>query len=149
MINKKYSFLYKKPFISSFHEYSSHADTCCFIVRHPAHVQFVAQTIGKITKPICLASPSNAVAYMGVRNWLALIQETSYLLPPNSTHILDCCDHGGLAMAALRLGQPIILFDSASPQLKTIQERAASVQSLVITHLPVAFDLTEVKFTST
>ncbi|MDI2089900.1 hypothetical protein [Commensalibacter oyaizuii] len=118
-----------------------------FIVNHIAHIYFIAEIIKKTSFSINLISPENAITYLGVRWWQSFVTRASPILSNNiATNILDCGDHGGLAMAALRLGQRHILFDSSSPQLSVIQDRAQQIHAQVITQKPYSFDLTQLVF---
>lgn len=157
MTENPYIFLQKKTFTTALNDYLIHTPTPCFIVNHLAHIYFIAEIAGKTSSIIkntqktgfsfYLLSPPNAAAYLGIRWWLSFINKATPIIHQYYvTHILDCFDHAGLAMAALRLGQKHILFDSAAPQVKAIHNRASMLNAAIIENKPNAFNLLDLSF---
>lgn len=108
-------------------------------------ITFLKQNIAKQTKYLQFLSSLNAAAYLGVRGWLALMKLTQKVLRIVPDHMLDCGCNGGLAMAALRLGQKKIIFDSTSPQFKTLVYRATDLNSQILPSRPKSLDLASPK----
>lgn len=83
---------------------------------------------------------------MGVRWWMQLIKFGKQLFSNPTDDALDCYDNAGLALAALRLGQKKILFNSKSKQFNLLKNRAESLQATILTKRSESFDLTELRF---
>ena len=88
--------------------------------------------------PVTLLSAPAAAVWAGVGWWQALVQAAAVAQPATSHHdILDCGASPGRAMAALRMGQRIIILDPACPAFA----RVASLGAIVLTQRPPALDL--------
>lgn len=157
MTENPYTFLQKKTLTTALNDYLTPTPTPCFIVSHLAHIYFIAEIAKKTSFIIkntqktsfsfCLLSPPNAATYLGIRWWLSFVNKAVPVLHQYSVfHILDCFDHAGLAMAALRLGQKHILFDSTAPQIKILHNRAAMLNAMIIENKPNAFSLLDLSF---
>lgn len=157
MIENPYTFLPQKSFTTTLTHYLMNERIPCFVVNHLAHVYFIAEIAKKTsfiikktqknTPSLYLLSPQNAISYMGVRWWLSFIHQTSPILSQYViTDILDCYDHAGFAMAALRAGQKYILFDNTSTQFKNLQNRATSMNVTIMDIKPNSFNLLDLNF---
>lgn len=157
MIENPYIFSPQKSFTTTLNHYLIQTQTPCFVVNHFAHIYFIAEIAKKTsyiikktqknTPSLYLLSPPNAVSYFGVRWWLSFVHKSTPILSEyNIIDILDCYDHAGFAMAAIRTGQKHILFEATSPQLKNLQNRAQSTNAKIIDTKPQSFDLLDLNF---
>ncbi|MDI2113380.1 hypothetical protein [Commensalibacter nepenthis] len=149
--------MHKKTFTTALNQYLTQVKTPCFVVNHLAHIYFIAEIAKKTSinarntfenDPVfSIISPPNAVTYLGVRWWLAFISQALMILPQQKfINILDCYDHAGLAMAAIREGQQYILFESTSPYFITLNNRAQNSNTQIISTKPNPFDLLNLRF---
>ncbi|CAI3927727.1 unnamed protein product [Commensalibacter communis] len=157
MTENPYIFVQKKTFTTALNHYLIQTELPCFVVNHLAHIYFIAEFIKKTSinprntsensPSFSIISPPNAVTYLGVRWWLAFINTASTILPrKNFVNILDCYDHAGLAMAAIREGQKYILFESESPHSSLLKNRAEQTNTIFITNKPSSFNLLTLSF---
>jgi hypothetical protein len=86
--------------------------------------------------PVTLLSARGAALYAGCGWWRALTEGAAH-------HILDCADAPGHAMAALRIGQAVLVLDRACPAFPAVSAAAASLGALVLTQRPDALDLAQ------
>ncbi len=142
----KFTFISQKNIIFSFNKYTTDTNAYFFTVNHLSQFYFITSHIKNNYCPITFISPQNAVAYMGVRWWMQLIKFGKQLFSNPTDDALDCYDNAGLALAALRLGQKKILFNSKSKQFNLLKNRAESRQATILTKRSESFDLTELRF---
>jgi hypothetical protein len=92
--------------------------------------------------PVTLLSAPGAALYAGEAWWRALMvaaREAHPTVPFDD--ILDCADAPGRAMAALRIGQRVLILDPASPAFPAVLACAESLGARVLTARPHALDL--------
>jgi len=93
-------------------------------------------------RPVTLLSGFGAGVYGGVGWWKALVEAARGTLPgAYAPDILDCADAPGAAMAALRLGQPAVILDRATPAFSAVAGAAATCGALLLDVRPPALDL--------
>jgi hypothetical protein len=87
--------------------------------------------------PVTLLSARGAALYAGCGWWRALIEAAGA-----EFDMLDCADAPGYAMAALRIGQRVIVLD-AGPAFAAVSAAAATLGAVVLVERPAALDLAE------
>ena len=87
--------------------------------------------------PVTLISARGAASYAGCGWWRALIEAAGA-----EFDILDCADAPGYAMAALRIGQRVIVLDPG-PAFAAVSAAAATLGAVVLAERPAALDLAE------
>src|SRR5277367_3056433 len=88
--------------------------------------------------PITLLSARGAALYAGCGWWRALMAAAAAPID-----ILDCADAPGHAMAALRIGQQILVLDAACPGFAAVTAAAAALGARVLPGRPPALDLAD------
>ena len=89
--------------------------------------------------PVTLLSAPGAASFVGAGWWRALIARARAAHPHTQCQdVLDCADAPGHAMAAIRLGQAILVLDPACPAFP----RVATLATVLPTR-PPALDLAE------
>lgn len=94
--------------------------------------------------PLALLSAPAAAGYAGCLWWRELVAAARARHP--ATPVLDALDCGaapGHAMAALRVGQRLLLLDPACPAFARVADAAATLGAHVLARRPVALDLAE------
>ena len=100
-------------------------------------------------RPITLLSARGAALYAGCGWWRALVTAAqadapAVVVPAVVVHdILDCADAPGAAMAALRIGQLVLILDADCPAFAAVAAAAATLGASVLAERPQALDLTE------
>jgi len=91
--------------------------------------------------PVTLLSARGAALYAGCAWWREIVAEARrrHARTP-VTDILDCADAPGRAMAALRIGQRLLVLDPG-PASDEIAEAAASVGAVILSRPPPSLDL--------
>jgi hypothetical protein len=101
-----------------------------------------ARAVLTVGRPVTLLSATGAVVYAGSGWWRALIERARAEHPDIPLYdILDCGDASGLALGALRIGQPRIRLDATAPGHEAVVAIAASLGGEVLTHRPEAIDM--------
>ncbi|CAK7192818.1 hypothetical protein COMNV_01027 [Commensalibacter sp. Nvir] len=143
----QYTFPNQKAFLLLFKDYLTHHRQICFKIDNFAQIYFLTVNLPNSVNSIQFLSSQHVITSYGVRWWLQLIKESKLILQlQNITDILDCVDYAGYAMAALRLGQKNILFDSRSTQFKSLALRAFSVQANLVSTPAECFDMTPLRY---
>ena len=91
--------------------------------------------------PVTLISGRGAGWYAGAGWWRAMMAAVRSDQTQEFADILDCADAPGAAMAALRLGQRLIVLDADCPALARVTAVAAALGSEVLTQRPPCLDL--------
>ena len=91
--------------------------------------------------PVTLLSARGAAQYAGCAWWRQIVVEIRrrHARTP-ITDILDCADAPGRAMAALRIGQGLLVLDPC-PAFDEVAAAAASVGAVILSRPPPALDL--------
>ncbi len=93
-------------------------------------------------RPVTLISAPGAALYAGCLWWRELADAARAEVPDTPcSDILDCGDAAGRAMAALRIGQKMLILDPASPAFAAVRAAAATIGCLVIGERPASLDL--------
>lgn len=91
--------------------------------------------------PVTLISGRGAGWYAGAGWWLAMMAAARSRRTLEFADILDCAEAPGAAMAALRLGQRLIVLDPGCPALARVAAVAAAQGGEVLTQRPPCLDL--------
>ena len=93
---------------------------------------------------VVLLSGEGAAGYAGGGWWTALMRAAAAEFPATPMqHVLDCAAAPGFAMAALRLGQTLLVLDPACPAFPRVAAAAAACNAAVLPARPWALDLAE------
>jgi len=93
-------------------------------------------------RPVTLLSAEGAGLYGGAGWWRALVAAATAAVPDTPMRdILDCADAPGAAMAALRLGQRLLVLDPVVPAFPAVAAAAATMGGAVLATRPAALDL--------
>ena len=94
--------------------------------------------------PLTLLSTPGAALYAGCGWWAALAARARSERPDLPVaDILDCADASGYAMAALRIGQRMLLLTSRAPGRAAVVAAAAELGSVVLATRPAALDMAD------
>jgi hypothetical protein len=94
--------------------------------------------------PVLLLSAPAAAGYAGCLWWRELVAAARSFHPATpALDVLDCGDAPGHAMAALRVGQRLLLLDPACPAFAAVADAAATLGAHVLARRPPALDLAE------
>ncbi len=108
------------------------------VVHGLAHVRAVLRPGQAVT----LLSAPGAARFAGCLWWRGLIGHASAEFPAAvAADVLDCADSPGWAMAALRVGQRLLVLDPACPGFPAVAAAAATLGASVLPARPVALDL--------
>jgi hypothetical protein len=92
--------------------------------------------------PVTLLSAPGAALFAGCAFWHALVDKARAEHPDvTAPDILDCGDAAGQALAALRLGQRILVLAESTPGRKAVAAIAAASGAVLLTARPPALDL--------
>jgi hypothetical protein len=92
--------------------------------------------------PVVLLSAPAAAGYAGCLWWRELVAAARGLYPATpALDVLDCGAAPGHAMAALRVGQRLLLLDPACPAFAAVADAAATLGAYVLAERPPALDL--------
>jgi hypothetical protein len=92
--------------------------------------------------PVTLLSAPGAALFAGVGFWHALVAQAKAEHPDvTAPDILDCGDAAGFALAALRLGQRILVLEEGVPGRPAVEAVAAASGATVLAARPPALDL--------
>ena len=92
--------------------------------------------------PVTLLSARGAARFAGCLWWRELVAAARAARPMTPVQdILDCADAPGQALAALRVGQRLLVLDAACPGFAAVQDAAATLGARVMPVPPPALDL--------
>ena len=92
--------------------------------------------------PVTLLSGEAAAQYAGCLFWRELVASARAACPATPAYdVLDCGAAPGWAMAALRVGQRIIVLDPGCPAFPAVRSAAATLGAVVLPARPPALDL--------
>ena len=95
-------------------------------------------------RPVTLLSARGAALYAGCLWWRDLVGAARAAHPATAAHdVLDCADAPGVAMAALRAGQRLLVLDAACPGYAAVRGAAATLGARVLPQAPPALDLAD------
>ncbi len=93
--------------------------------------------------PVTLLSAPGAAGFAGCLWWRELVAAARAFHPATPAHdLLDCGIAPGLAMAALRAGQRVLVLGPC-PAFAAVASAAAALGAVVITERPPALDLSQ------
>ena len=93
---------------------------------------------------VVLLSAPGAAGYAGCLWWRELVAAARAFYPATpALDVLDCGDAPGHAMAALRVGQRLLLLDPACPAFLAVADAAATLGAHVLAARPPSLDLAE------
>ncbi len=94
--------------------------------------------------PVTLLSAPGAALYLGCAFWRALVARATVEHPDvPASDILDCADAAGQALAALRIGQHIVVLTPDAAGRGAVAAIAASAGAVLLAARPPALDLAE------
>ena len=94
--------------------------------------------------PVTLLSAPGAALFAGCLWWRALVGQARAEFPAAVLAVvLDCADAPGQAMAALRVGQRVLVLDPACPAFAAVAAAAAGLGATVLAARPPALDLAD------
>ena len=92
--------------------------------------------------PVTLLSATGAGMAGGAGWWQAMIRAARAEYPATPCQdILDCADSPGMAMAALRLQQRLLVLSDSTPSFTAVASAAALQGALVLPHAPEGLNL--------
>jgi hypothetical protein len=92
--------------------------------------------------PVTLLSAPGAALFAGCAWWRAVVRQARAAVPgSDAADVLDCADAGGLAVSALRLGQPAVVLSERAPGHAAVVAIAAGCGAVVLPRAPPALDL--------
>jgi hypothetical protein len=101
-----------------------------------------AETVLRQALPCTLLSARGAALAGGVGWWQALIRHARAAWPAVPCEdVLDCADAPGMAMAALRLEQRILVLDASCPGFAAVARAAMAQGALLLAAPPPSLDL--------
>ena len=94
-------------------------------------------------RAVCLLSAPAAGRYAGAAWWRAMVEAAREEASPEIVvdDILDCGDAPGAAMAALRLGQRVLILDPRCPAFAAVAGAATTLGGRVLQVRPRSLDL--------
>lgn len=93
-------------------------------------------------RPVTLLSAPAAARYAGALWWRELMAAARAAHPATPARdVLDCGDAPGQAMAALRIGQRVLVLDPACPAFSAVEGAAALLGARVLRMAPPALDM--------
>ena len=106
------------------------------------HGLFDARSALRPGFPVVLLSAPGAASYAGCLWWRELVAAARGLHPATpALDVLDCGAAPGHAMAALRVGQRLLVLDPACPAFSAVADAAATLGAHVLAERPPALDL--------
>jgi hypothetical protein len=95
-------------------------------------------------RPVTLLSAPGAAGFAGCLWWRALIAQALAAFPAaEALEALDCADAPGQAMAALRVGQKLLVLARDCPAFPAVVAAAAGLGAVVLERRPASLDLAE------
>ena len=92
--------------------------------------------------PVALLSAPGAALYLGCAFWRALVARATAECPDVPAYdILDCADAAGQALAALRIGQRLLVLSLDAPGRDAVAAIASRMGALLLPARPPALDL--------
>jgi hypothetical protein len=93
-------------------------------------------------RPVTLLSARGAAVYAGALWWRELIAAARAACPAtDACDVLDCADAPGQAMAALRVGQRLIVLDPSCAAFTAVEAAARTLGGRVMPSPPPSLDL--------
>jgi len=115
------------------------SDCYAAVIVHGLDDARLALSVGR---PVTLLSAPGAALYAGCGWWRALVRRLRAEFPSvRFTDVLDCGDGAGQALAALRIGQSMLVLAPSAPGWDEIAAIAAAQGGRVLVAAPVALDL--------
>ena len=115
------------------------------MILHPAvvvHGLDHARAALRPGRPVTLLSAPGAARFAGCLWWRALIGLAQAEFPDvDLADVLDCADAPGRAMAALRVGQRLLVLDPACPAFPAVAGAAGTLGAVLLPARPQALDL--------
>jgi hypothetical protein len=115
------------------------------MIVHPAvmvHGLDQARAALRPGRPVTLLSSRGAALFAGCLWWRALVEQARAEFPAvDVADVLDCADAPGHAMAALRIGQRLLVLDAACPAWARVAAAAATLGATLLARAPPALDL--------
>ena len=103
-----------------------------------------ARTVLAMGAPVTLLSAPGAAAYAGCGWWKALIEQAGDTCRDAAfTHLLDCGEASGYALAALRIGLTRLVLLPDAPGRDAVAAIAASQGGMLLPHAPPALDMAD------
>ena len=117
------------------------------MILHPAVVVHGLEQARAALRPglaTTLLSAPGAAGFAGCLWWRALIAQAGAEFPATAlADVLDCAEDPGQAMAALRVGQRLLVLDPACPAFAAVNGAASMLGAIVLPTRPPALDLAE------
>ncbi len=115
--------------------------TAAIVVHGSGDALAAVAAAGELDAPLTMISAPGAAAYAGP-GWFLEIVTQSRAAAPGLTiaGLLDCADHAGHAMAALRAGAEAIIFTGDDRVAAKLSAIARETSAVVIRARPSAFD---------
>jgi len=111
-------------------------------VRTQAQAEAALAAAARAGRPVVLASPSDAAAYLGAGMFGAMVAAARRSHPQaRSLAVLDCGARAGDAMAALREGIEVVCFRGDPDVASKLADLAEQMGARVVTELAVTIDL--------
>ena len=115
------------------------------VVLHPAvvvHGLADARLALAIGRPVTLLSAPGAACYAGCGWWRAMVAAAREAFPDaETTDVLDCLDHTGRAIEALRHGLRCLVLLPSAPARDDVAARAETLGATLLSARPAALDL--------
>lgn len=103
-----------------------------------------ARTVLALGCPVTLLSAPGAAAWAGCGWWRALVTQAGNACPGVAfTDVLDCGEASGQALAALRIGQKVLVLAPAAPGWDAVAAIAAAQGGAVLAQAPPALDMAD------
>ncbi len=116
--------------------------TKAVIVHSLDQARLAVSVAAELSRPLTLASAPGAAAYAGAPWFLEVVAQAAARHPEIPvTALLDCADHAGLAMGALRQGLDQVCFTGRKATAEKLAAIAQSQGCLLLRKPPKALDL--------
>lgn len=120
---------------------ASHLFAPCAVVHGWGDACLAARAAQEAGTAVTLLSAPNCAAYAGIGWWRSLVDGVLEETGTSLRDVLDCGDHAGLAVQALRSGCLALVLDPLLPAWPDIADRAAGVGAVLLPARPPALDL--------
>ena len=119
------------------------AMACKVVIVHALeHARAALAAAADVGVPVTLASAPDAAGYAGVLWFRALLREATEEYPGvAATGLLDCGDRPGYALAAIRLGLPLVRFAGPAAVAEKLAAIAEAEGVRMVRDIPDALDL--------
>lgn len=96
----------------------------------------------RVGVPVTLLSEQGAGLYAGCGWWGGVVAAARAAYPGTPVQdVLDCAEGSGQAMAALRMGQRLLVLDRAAPAWEAVRAAARELGGEVLSGRPAAYQL--------